>query len=55
MFESDFEERDFDLIRDIVAKLGVADVAAFGLTWEDAKSMLESLGYRPKLAFEAMQ
>ncbi|MDP6041297.1 MAG: hypothetical protein QGG64_22310 [Candidatus Latescibacteria bacterium] len=54
MFESDFEEGDFELIRDIVAKLGVSDVAAFGLTWEDAKSRLESLGYRPKLAFETM-
>ncbi len=54
MFEGEFEDCDFDLIREIVAKLGVADVAAFGLTWEDARSMLESLGYRPMLAFETL-
>lgn len=55
MMEGEFEDRDLPLIRDIVAKLGVADVAAFGLTWEDARSMLEALGCRPKLSFELME
>lgn len=55
MMDGEFEDRDLPLIRDIVAKLGVADVAAFGLTWEDTRSMLEALGYRPKLSFELME
>ena len=55
MMEGEFEDKDLPLIRDIVAKLGVSDVAAFGLTWEDARSMLEALGYRPKLSFELME
>jgi len=54
MMDGDFDADDFELIRDIIARLGVSDVSAFGLTWEDARSMLESLGYRPKLAFELM-
>ncbi len=32
-------------VRDIVARLGVADVRAFGLTWEDCQSMLHKLGF----------
>jgi hypothetical protein len=28
-----------------VARLGVADVRAFGLTWEDCQALLQSLGY----------
>ncbi len=52
MMEGEFEADNLVLMRDIVARLGVSDVAAFGLTWEEARSMLEALGYRPKLAFE---
>ena len=52
MMEGEFVGDDLALMRDIVARLGVSDVAAFGLTWEDAKAMLQSLGYHPKLAFE---
>ena len=55
MMDGEFEDRDLPLIRDIVAKLGVSDVVAFGLTWEDARSMLEALGYRSKLSFELME
>jgi len=46
MREGDFPEDDYEVLRDIVARLGVADVAAFGLTWEDCVSMLRRLGYR---------
>lgn len=31
-------------VRDAVARLGVADVRAFGLTWEDCESLLHDLG-----------
>lgn len=43
---------DDDVVRDGIARLGLADVAAFGLTWEEIRTILASLGYRPKLAFE---
>ena len=45
MSEGEFDEQDFERIRDAVAKLGLADVKAFGLTWEDCESLLKSLGY----------
>ena len=39
--ESEFEEADPEVIRDVVARLGlVADMAALALTWEDAVGML---------------
>ena len=51
MMDGEFDGEDYERIRDVVARLGVSDVSALGLTWEDARSMLETLGYRPKLAF----
>jgi hypothetical protein len=45
MMEDDFEEVYYDAIRDAVARLGLANVQAFGLTWEDCASILTQLGY----------
>lgn len=36
---------DSSKVRDAVARLGLADTRAFGLTWEDSRRLLESLGY----------
>ena len=46
MQEGDFDERDLDVVRDTVARPGLADVRAFGLTWEDCQDILGRLGYR---------
>lgn len=46
MMEADFEEKDFELVRDIVSRVGLADVKAFGMTWEDCEDFLSQLGYR---------
>jgi len=46
MMEADFDERDFETLRDIVSRLGLADVKAFGMTWEDCEGFLSRLGYR---------
>lgn len=45
LMEGAFDERDMDVLRTVVARLGVADVRAFGLTWEDCEQMLRQLGY----------
>jgi cobyrinic acid a,c-diamide synthase len=45
MIAVDFEEAYYDAIRDAVARLGLAEVQAFGLTWEDCASLLKQLGY----------
>jgi hypothetical protein len=45
IMESDFDAQDVAILRNVVARLGVADVRAFGLTWDDCESLLRSLGY----------
>jgi hypothetical protein len=44
MMEGDFEEAYYDAIRDTVARLGLADVHAFGLTWEDYTRHTQAIG-----------
>ncbi|MGB9776982.1 MAG: hypothetical protein ACPLYD_06585 [Anaerolineae bacterium] len=46
MMEADFDEKDADLLKTIVARIGLADVRAFGITWEDWEDFLSRLGYR---------
>jgi hypothetical protein len=46
MMEADFEDKDFELVRDIVSRVGLGDVKAFGMTWEDCEDFLSRLGYR---------
>jgi hypothetical protein len=49
MQEGDFEEGDYDTLREVVSRLGVADVRVFGLTWEDCEGFLQKLGYAVRL------
>lgn len=45
LLNSDIDERDTVILRDIVGRLGLADVRQFGLTWEDCYDFLARLGY----------
>lgn len=45
MMDREFSPDNHETIRNAVAHLGLADVQAFGLTWEDCESLLRSLGY----------
>jgi len=45
MYEGEFDDERFAAIREAVAKLGLADVKAFGLTLEDCEALLKRLGY----------
>ena len=49
MMEGDFEKENYVKLRDIVSRLGVADVRAFGLTWEDCENFLDQPGYGVKI------
>lgn len=49
MMDADFDETDVDLLTDIVGRLGLADVAEFGLRWQDCEEFLRRLGYRAKV------
>ncbi len=46
MMEGEFDSSELETLRDIVSRIGVADVRAFGLTWEDCEGFLRRLGYR---------
>ena len=54
MLKGDFEEAHYDAIRDAVARLGLADVQAFGLAWEDYASILKRLGYEARVEIVAV-
>lgn len=49
MRESDFESSGFEVIRDILARIGLGDVQEFGLTWDDCYDYLHKLGYNIKV------
>ena len=47
--EADYEERNFELIKSILGRLGLADVKEFGLSWDDCYNYLSQLGYQVKV------
>ena len=49
MKESDFEDAHFELIRDILSRIGLGDVQEFGITWDDCYDYLHKLGYNIKI------
>jgi len=49
MMEGEFDPNDFETLRDIISRLGLADVREFGLTWEDCEDFLSRLGYQVRV------
>ena len=49
LMEADIQDEDTNVIRDILAQLGLADVKTFGLYWEDCSNMMKKLGYNLKI------
>ena len=49
IMDAEFDAKDADLLSDIVGRLGLADVAEFGLRWQDCEDFLRRLGYRAKV------
>jgi len=47
--EAEYDERDFELIRNILGHLGLADVREFGLSWDDCYNYLSQLGFQVKV------
>ncbi|MEA1899506.1 MAG: hypothetical protein U9N47_01875 [Thermodesulfobacteriota bacterium] len=55
MMVANFEEKDFEIVRDIVSRVGLGDVKAFGMTWEDCEDFLLQLGYRLSVKVSEIQ
>ncbi len=49
LLDGEFAEQETDALRFVISRLGVADVRAFGLTWEDCENLLDRLGYRTRV------
>jgi len=45
LMEGEFAQSDAATLSAVVSRLGVADVRAFGLTWEDCEQLLKQLGF----------
>lgn len=46
MMDAEFDEAGIEVLSDIIGRLGLADVAEFGLRWQDCEEFLRRLGYR---------
>lgn len=53
LMDGEFAEADRDALRAVVGRLGVGDVRAFGLTWEDCEQLLNQLGYTARVQIAA--
>ena len=49
LMKGEFDEKDAATISAVVARLGVADVRAFGLTWADCEELLGQLGFSARI------
>ena len=49
LMDAEFAEDDTAIISAVVARLGVADVREFGLTWSDCEDLLRQLGFHARI------
>jgi hypothetical protein len=49
MMNEEFDEQNLSSLRNVISRLGVADVRAFGLTWEDCEQLLKQLGFSARV------
>ncbi len=49
MMEGEFADNETAAVSGVVSRLGVADVRAFGLAWEDCEQLLRQLGYAARV------
>jgi len=47
--EGVFDPKNAKLLATVIGRLGVADVRAFGLAWEDCEQILKQLGYSARV------
>ena len=49
LMDAEFAEQHAATLSAVISRLGVADVRAFGLTWEDCEGLLRQLGYAARV------
>ena len=53
MMDDEFDKDGLPAIRSAVSRLGVADVRAFGLTWEECEGLFRQLGFSARVSIVA--
>ena len=54
LMDGEFAEHDATALSQVIARLGVADVRAFGLAWDDCEDLLRKLGFTPRVQVVAV-
>jgi len=54
LMDGELAEGDAKTLSTVIARLGVADVRAFGLAWEDCEELLQTLGYLSRVEVVAV-
>lgn len=49
MMAGEFAESEAGTLAQVVSRLGVADVRAFGLGWDECEELLRKLGFVPRI------
>ena len=49
LMEGEFDDQDAASLSAVVSRIGVADVRAFGLTWDDCEELLGQLGFSARI------
>jgi hypothetical protein len=49
LMDGEFSEADAQTLAQVVSRLGVADVRAFGLGWDECEELLRKLGFVPRV------
>jgi hypothetical protein len=49
LMDGELAERDAKTLSAVIARLGVADVRAFGLAWDDCEELLHKIGFSPRV------
>ena len=49
MMDGEFAEDQASTLVAVISRIGVADVRAFGLTWEDCEQLLKQLGFSARV------
>ena len=54
LMDGEFADNDSTELSQSIGRLGMADVRAFGLTWDDCENLLRTLGFTPKVEVVAL-
>ena len=49
LMDGELADRDAKTLSSVIARIGVADVRAFGLVWDDCEELLRKLGFFPRV------